>query len=874
MNLPRTGVQARRCFASSANKEIKGYIIRVMTLKGEGKGPLSPLLLQYVELCESYPDYLLLFQVGDFYETFGEEAERFARAINITLTHKTSKDFSTPMAGIPLRSADTYLEKLLAQNIRVALAEQTETPAEAEGLVRREVTQLITPGTVTAESLLRADANYVAAVATEDGYALALLDITTGEFRGAHLYSKNALFDELRRYHPAELLLAPELEAQQEFKRLCAERFSLMLTRGSFSEEEAKDTLAAQFGSVPAGLKGALLRAAGAALHYALSTQQGQLKQVTRFTPYDPSSFMQLGESALATLEIFPGSAYGNHEGRSLLNTIDHTRSAPGRRLLQSWLRHPLLDKNQIVQRQDAVEAFVRSAPLRHGVRKTLYKLHDLERLASKLVSGRATARDLSALSRSLALIPEVQTLLAPRKEPALRALFERLYDLDDVAERIRAALVETPPLKLTEGGMIQTGFDAELDALRAKAEEGRTWIAGLERQERESTRIPTLKIGFNGVFGYYLEITRPYYAQIPSHYQGVQTLKDRQRFVVPELRERERQILRAEDAARLREYQVFNGLRGELEPAAERVRDLGATLAELDCYAALAESAAQGHYCKPTFTEGTLRLVAGRHPVVERYHSFIPNDLLLAHDVRQIILTGPNMSGKSTYLRQAAHIALLAQIGAFVPAEEAALPIFDRIFTRIGAQDDIASGQSTFMVEMSELSSILQQATPLSLVLLDEIGRGTSTFDGLSLAWATAEHLAALGCATLFATHYFELTALEGSLPSVRNFHVAAKEEAGSLTFYHQVLSGPAAKAYGLEVATLAGVPTGVIKRAEAVFALLEARSNDRSDDVLQALLRLDVNRLSPLDALRALQALQNQARGLEPSVREAVSH
>ncbi len=836
-----------------------------MMLKGEGKGPLPPLLAQYAEMRERYPDYLLLFQVGDFYETFGEDAERFARAINITLTHKTSKDFTTPMAGIPVRSADTYLEKLLKQNFCVAVADQTETPATADGLVKREVTQLITPGTVTDEKLLRPDANYLAAVATGEGYGLTLLDVSTGEFRGTLLYSKSALFDELRRYRPAELLLAPELYAQEGFRDTLSERFAVMVTKGRFDEDAATNILAQHFGTVPDGADDALLRAAGAVLSYALTTQRGQLGQVTRFVRYDPSAFLQVGETALATLEVFTANTAAGGEARTLLSVLDTTRTAPGRRLLRAWLRHPLLEEPLINARLDAVEAFVRDTVLRREVRKALYKLHDLERLASKLVTGRANARDLCALARSLALVPDLRALLGSRRETALQTLTERLQGNGDVYDKISAALVDNPPLKLTEGGVIRSGFDSELDALRAQAEDGRAWIAALETTERAATGIPTLKIGFNGVFGYYLEVTRPYYHAVPESYRAVQTLKDRQRYVRPDLRERERAVLRAEEAARGREYAVFSDLRAELAPAADAVRDLGAVLAELDAYSALAETAAEGRYCRPSFSDGPLTLEGGRHPVVERFCPFIPNDLSLTPDARLVVLTGPNMAGKSTYLRQAALIALLAQIGSFVPAERATLPLFERIYTRIGAQDDIAGGRSTFMVEMSELAAILGGANAKSLVVLDEIGRGTSTFDGLALAWAAAEHLEAkTGAYVLFATHYFELTALEGKLGAARNFHVAAKEEAGGLTFYHQVLPGPASKSYGLEVAKLAGVPAKVLERARSVLGGLEARGQDPAKDVIEALLTRDLNRLSPLEALGLLHELQDKARGL----------
>jgi DNA mismatch repair protein MutS len=832
-----------------------------MTLKGEGKGPLPPLLGQYVELRERYPDYLMLFQVGDFYECFGEDAERLARTLGLILTHKTSNTFTTPMAGIPVRSADSYIERLLGQGVRVAVADQVEDASLADGLVKREVTQLITPGTVVDEKLLRVDANYLAAVAANDGYGLALLDVSTGEFRGTHLYSKSALYDELSRYRPAEVLLAAELYDLEATRESMSKRFSVMLSRGRFDEEAARSVLTAQFGNVPADLSEALKRAAGAVLSYALATQRDGLPQVTRFLRYDPGAYMQLDEVAFSTLEIFR-SALGSS---TLFGAIDCTRTAPGRRLLKAWLRHPLLDEGLIERRLDAVEALVKDGVLRGEVRKALHKIHDLERLAARLASCRAGPRDLAALGRSLALLPRLRRTLASR--PELGSLLERLQNLSEARELIAAALVSDPPHKLSEGKLIQDGFDGELDGLRQGAEGARDWMAGLERAERERTGIAGLKVGFNQVFGYYLEITRAHYHQIPSDYRAVQTLKDRQRFTRPDLREKEREILRAEEAAKKRETAVFAALRESLRPYAERLSELSAALAELDVYAGLAEVAAVQGYSRPRLTGERLSIRQGRHPVVERHHPFIPNDLSLSPEERLIVLTGPNMSGKSTYLRQSALIALLAQVGSFVPAEEALLPIFDRIYTRIGAGDDIAGGRSTFMVEMEELGRILQGATPKSLVLLDEIGRGTSTYDGLSLAWAASEYLHdRVKAYALFATHYFELTGLASKLAAARNHHVAAKEEAGGLVFYHQVLPGPASKAYGLEVARLAGLPAKVLERARAILSGLEASGGDLAAEVVEELLEVDMSRLSPLEALTLLHRLQERARGLVP--------
>ena len=837
-----------------------------MTLKGQGPGPLPPLLEQYVELRDAYPDYLLLFQVGDFYEAFGEDAERLSRALNLTLTHKTAKDFTTPMAGIPVRSVDVHLEKLLKQGFRVAVADQVELAEETDKLVRREVTQLLTPGTILRENLLKPEANYLAAISTGDGYGLALLDVSIGEFRGSVLYSKSALYDELFRFRPAEVLLAPELYHNQVFLQEFQRRFPIMLSEEGFRDGVGMAALQRQFNPLPAGLEHpALLRSAGAVLAYALRVQENGLPQVRSFVRYDPGAFMQLSEATLRTLEIFEPSFVGDRsEERTLLGVLGLTRTAPGRRLLRAWLRHPLVEEAPLQARLNAVEALVQDGVLRTEVRKVLYRMHDLERLAARLLAGRASPRDLSALQRSLSLLPELLGLLAG--VGPLSSVSERLPQPMPVAEQIATALVEDPPLKIADGGLIREGFDPELDELRHRAEEGRAWIARLESQEREKTGIDNLKVGYNAVFGYYLEVTRPHYPLVPQDWRALQTLKDRMRFSTPELKEQERQILQAETEATKREYAVFLGLREQVAQAAEEVRQAAQVLAELDVYAALAEAAVEYGYSRPRFSsDGSLRIVAGRHPVVERGSPFIANDLSMSPQARLLILTGPNMAGKSTYLRQTALIALLAQVGSFVPAESATLPLFDRIYTRIGASDDIAGGRSTFMVEMEELASILQGATPKSLVLLDEVGRGTSTYDGLALAWAACEYLHdQVQAYTLFATHYFELTALPLRMAAAHNAHVAAKEEAGGLVFYHQVLPGPASRSYGLEVARLAGLPQAVLQRAKAVLDSLEASQKGVSKEILEELLHLDIARTSPLEALLLLRRLQDQLRGL----------
>ncbi|APD08882.1 MULTISPECIES: DNA mismatch repair protein MutS [Thermus] len=794
-------------------------------LKGEGPGPLPPLLQQYVELRDRYPEYLLLFQVGDFYECFGEDAERLARALGLALTHKSSKDFTTPMAGIPIRAFDGYAERLLKMGFRLAVADQVEPAEEAEGLVRREVTQLLTPGTLVQETLLPKEANYLAAVATGDGFGVAFLDVSTGEFKGTLLQSKSALYDELFRHRPAEVLLAPELRENEAFLEEFRKRFPVMLSEAPFDPE----------GEGPLALR----RAQGALLRYAARTQGGSF--VPRpFRFYDPGAFMRLPEATLRALEVFEPLRGQD----TLFGVLDETRTAPGRRLLQAWLRHPLLDRGPLEARLDRVEAFVREGTLREGVRRLLFRLADLERLATRLELGRAGPRDLAALRRSLEILPELKALLGEEVG---------LPELSFLLAELRAALVDDPPLKLSEGGLIREGYDPHLDALRQAHREGVAYFLALEERERERTGIPTLKVGYNAVFGYHLEVTRPYYDRVPPEYKAVQTLKDRQRYTLPEIKERERELYRLEAQIRRREEEVFLEVREKAKKEAEALREAARVLAELDVFAALAEVAVRHGYTRPRFGE-RLRIRAGRHPVVERRTVFVPNDLEMAGEL--ILVTGPNMAGKSTFLRQTALIALLAQMGSFVPAEEAELPLFDRILTRIGASDDLAGGRSTFMVEMEEVALILKEATERSLVLLDEVGRGTSSLDGVAIATAVAEALHERGCYALFATHYFELTALP--LPRLRNLHVAAKEEEGGLTFYHQVLPGPASKSYGVEVARMAGLPKEVVERAQHLLRAMAARREGPGEAVLQRLLALDPDRLTPLEALRLLHELR----------------
>ena len=838
-------------------------------LKGTGHGALPPMLEQYVqmrdEVAAQLPHAILLFQVGDFYETFGEDAERAARLLRIALTHKSSRDFSTPMAGIPLSTLDSNVERLLAAGVCVAVADQMEEPGS--GLVERKVTQLLTPGTVTEERHLSPDENYLAAVATGDGYALALLDVSTGEFRCAAFHTRSALYDELARWRAREVLLAPELSGNAALLSDFQTRFPVMLSPANFDEAGCGEELRAVLGELPPHLNSAaLVRACGAVLGYARVTQQGRLDMVRRAVRFEPGAHMRLPEAAVRALELFAAQAPG---GVTLMDVLAQTRTAGGRRRLRAWLRAPLLDELSIRARLDSVETLTRAADLRGAVRALLYRAHDLERLSARVAVRRATPREVASLARTLELLPEAVRLLGGL-DGLLGGVRARLDGLPEVVTRIRAALVDDPPIRAGDGGLIRDGFHAGLDELRSGAVGHRAWLAELEASERVRTGIGSLKVGFNNVFGYYLEVTGPHLSKVPADYRQIATLKDRARFTRPDLREREREIARLEAAAQRLELEVFTELRDGLAAHAEALAEAAGALAELDVLSALAELAVESGWVRPQTVEGGARLIQARHPVVEGAAGgrFVPNDAVLDRSRSTLLLTGPNMAGKSTYLRTVALCALLHQIGSFVPADQAELPVYDAIHTRIGASDDLAGGRSTFMVEMSELAAILHGATARSLVILDEVGRGTSTLDGLAIAQAALEHLHGTGAHTLFATHYFELTRLEGEHPGLINLHVAAEEDEtahdgrGGLTFYHQVVPGAARHSYGVEVARLAGLPAPVTARAARLLTALNTGSDDGR--LTRELAALDLGRLTPLQALELLHGWQRDL--LEP--------
>nr|WP_231554198.1 DNA mismatch repair protein MutS [Halobellus rufus] len=801
---------------------------------------LTPMLSQYLDLCERHPDAIVLFQVGDFYEAFCEAAETVARVCEVTLTQREDSTGTYPMAGIPIDNAASYLQSLLDADFRVAVADQVEDAEEASGLVDRAVTNVVTPGTVVDDDLLdRASATYLGAVVdaesgrdADDARALATLDVSTGECQVTSGPAAR-IRDELERLAPAELLVAPDADVAPE-----ALGFETMVTdheSATFDLVAAEETLAGYLAEPTAVLdSSAERRAVGALLSYAEYTQggDGALSYVSRVRRYDLRRSLRLDATAMRSLELFDSRHPGR--GETLLDTVDRTACAPGRRKLEAWLRRPLVDRERIERRHDAVGELLDRPLVRETLSEHLAQVYDLERLAARVARERANARDLRSLGATLAVVPDVVEALGDVDSAALRDLRDSLDELADVRELIDRAIVTDPPQEITEGGVVRDGFDDELDAVRETEREGREWVSSLEKKERERTGIDSLEVGYNQVHGYYIEVTNPNLDRVPEDYTRRQTLKNAERFYTPELKRREDEILSASDRADSLEYELFCDVRASVAEETDRIQSLADALARLDVLTSFAAVAAGNRYVRPEMGADTLRIEEGRHPVVERtQEEFVPNGIDFA-DGSVAVVTGPNMSGKSTYMRQVALVCLLAQAGSFVPASAAELPVLDSVFTRVGASDDIAGGQSTFMREMAELTEILHDATEDSLVLLDEVGRGTSTADGLAIARATTEFLHdEVGAATLFATHYHDLTDLAESLPNAFNLHFtvrkagddsdhpdddssATKPARGSdVTFLHRVAEGPSSSSYGIEVATLAGVPDRVVERA-----------------------------------------------------------
>ena len=802
---------------------------------------LTPMMQQYRELKARDPDALLLFRMGDFYELFGDDAERASALLGLTLTTRDrDKADAMPMAGFPYHQLEPYLARIVSSGQRAAVCEQIEDPKATKGIVKRDIVRVVTPGTLTDEALLDPlSANYLAAVTEQRGkLGLAWVELSTGRFELCEA-SRTELIDDMTRLEPAEILVSETTLDAPWLRTLRGLTRATITTRPSwdFVTDQARSAILNQFGIATLSGFGieddsVEVSAAGALLAYLRETQRTSLGHLVRLSPYRRGRTLALDAMTRRSLELTRTLRDSKREG-SLLAAIDQTATPMGARLLTEWLGAPLTDLDQIRQRQTIVSEFVQEAALRHELRGLLTKAADLERLAARAGTGRANPRDLGALARTLGLLPRLKALISARQSPGLTELEAGLELCPEIRQAISEALVDEPPLALKDGGLIRDGYHPRLDELRELAKGGKNWIARFQAELVRRTGINGLKIGFNKVFGYYVEIT---HAQgsgraLPADFVRKQTVKNAERYITPELQEYEEKVLRAEEQARALEYELFTTLRDRVAAEAPRLAQAGNILSQLDVLAALADLAARRGYCRPEIvSDPVLEIEAGRHPVLDTIlpqGEFVPNDLQLSPDAGLVLLiTGPNMAGKSTFIRQVALITLMAQIGSFVPARRARVGVADRLFARVGATDELGRGLSTFMVEMSETANILHNATNRSLVILDEIGRGTSTFDGVSLAWAITEQLHDVtGCRTLFATHYHELVDLEKTKPHLRNANVAVREQDGEIVFLHRIIPGGADQSYGIHVAKLAGVPTPVLDRATEILAFLETQ-------------------------------------------------
>ena len=866
-----------------------------------GSPPSTPLMRQYQAIKKRYPNALLLFRLGDFYELFYEDAQIASRELQITLTARhRERGTPVPMCGVPYHAVATYIARLIRRGHKVAICEQTEEPTKGKKLVAREVVRVITPGTAVDAALLSPrENNYIVACLPDPERNLAGLayaDLSTGEFRTTELAGAEWLervIEELNYLSPREVLRPQEVKLATDRRHTWRPSFvETPLEDWIFSADNAERLLREQFGVVTLdgfGLAGKSLAtgAAGAILHYLRETQRSTLAHLERPAFYQQHEALVLDTVSVYNLELLE-PLFGNDRSTTLLATLDDTVTAAGGRLLKNRLLRPSVSLPEITARLDAVEEFSRETVTREELRRVLAQSYDLERLLSRCTLETATPRDLVALRQTLELLPGVRELLQPLSTVRLKELCAGVDELADLRELIGRAINDEPPATLSDPGTIRPAYSAELDELRQLRSHGQQYIAKMEARERNRTGIGSLKVRFNNIFGYYIEVSKPNFPRVPADYERKQTLVNAERFTTPELKEYERKVLSAEEKIAELERRLFAEVRGQVVAASTRLRATAAALAQLDVLSSLAQLALAGNYCRPEFSDsGELVVVHGRHPVIERLGTatgerFVPNDCYL-NDSSDLILiiTGPNMGGKSTYLRQVALICLLAQMGSFVPAEKARLPILDRIYTRIGASDNLARGRSTFLVEMTEAATILNTATPRSLVLLDEVGRGTATFDGLAIAWAVVEYLHEHTRAkTLFATHYHELTELADLLPGVKNVHVSVKESGSEIVFLRKVEPGSADKSYGIDVAKLAGLPLEVIERARQVLARHEQKEKRVKEElspgarqaqqlalltpldhkIVEALRRVDLDQLRPLDALNLLAELKKQ--------------
>ena len=856
---------------------------------------LTPMRKQYNEIKQRNQDCILFFRLGDFYEMFDEDARLAAKELDLTLTTRDRgkpKQEQTPMCGVPFHSVDSYIARLVQKGYKVAICDQMEDPATAKGIVQRDVTRIVTPGTVTESCMLdESRNNYFACIYGEDGrFGLAFCDVSTGAFFATMCPDAPSAASELGRFSPSEVIRGGDGTDCEVLQTTLFQRLSCCVDEGQpdqFSLDRSEPLLESHFGASLSqmGISGlaCTVIACGALLERLLFVQKNDLAHIRQLQFYTSGRFMELDLDARRNLELTE-SLRGKEKKGTLLWVLDKARTAMGGRMMRSWLEQPLLDINEIQRRHTAVEDLVNSTIVRGELTQALGEVSDLERVMTRIVTGSANCRDLLALAHGCRALPGIKAQLARLDAPILKKLNDSIDPLTDCAQQIETTLVDEPPLTLREGGMIRPGASEEADRLRDIMSGGSGTIAAVEASERERTGIRSLKIGYNRVFGYYIEISKTFADQVPPEYIRKQTLANCERYITQELKELETQVLTAKDRLVALEYQIFTQLREHLAAQACRVQASAAAVAAADCLCSLANVAVQRGYCRPEMTMGSeLEIRDGRHPVVEvmlKDALFVPNDTSLGCDERQVaIITGPNMAGKSTYMRQVALIVLMAQMGSFVPARSARIGLVDRVFTRIGASDDLASGQSTFMVEMSEVASILKYATGKSLLILDEIGRGTSTYDGMSIARAVLEYVAnpkRLGAKTLFATHYHELSTIESQLSNVKNYNIAVKKRGSDMIFLRKIVPGATDDSYGVEVAKLAGLPGCVISRAREILAELESGTMqsahtpapDETDQISMgdmtalrirdALSQLTVETLTPIEAMNELFRLK----------------
>ena len=867
----------------------------VLSRAADLKNP-SPMMAQYLAIKKEYSDYILLYRLGDFFECFFEDAVAVSRDLELTLTGRDcGEGLRAAMCGVPFHKSDLYIGKLVELGYKVAVCEQTEDPATARGLVRREVVRVVTPGTVTDATLLEDGCNnYLAALAyAANGVGLAFADISTGQVFATLIAGSDQLArlqNEMGVYTPREAVINIAAEGCHELVDFMAERFGTRIEAHAtrlFDPVRARAEADLCFGEAARALTDeATLSAVGALLSYIRETQKCDPTFARELTVYTDGQYMELDLATRRNLELVETMRAKEKRG-SLLWVLDKTKTAMGARMLRAWVLKPLISVSAIRHRQGAVSDFFSEYMLREELREILSRVLDLERLTARVVYGTGSARDLRAIAVSIAELPAFLALLDGCKSDGLRALCRDFDPLADLSELIESSIVDAPPFTVREGGMIRDGYSADVDYLRNVQKNGKGWIEEIEAREREATGIKNLRVGFNKVFGYYIEVSKSNVPDVPDRYIRKQTLTNCERYITEELKEMENTVLGAAEKLCALEYELFTAIRLRTAEAAARLQDTAARIAEIDCYLSLAEVAAKNNYvCPEVDDSGELTVRDGRHPVVERFvkdQYFVPNDTLLSTERdRLYLITGPNMAGKSTYMRQVALITLMAQIGSFVPAREAYIGITDKIFTRVGASDDLASGQSTFMLEMNEVAAILSGATPRSLIVYDEVGRGTSTFDGMSIARAVAEYTHThVKARTLFATHYHELTSLEEELPGIVNYHIAAKKRGDGIVFLRKIVRGATDDSYGIEVAKLAGIPAEVVRRARKVLSEIEggaapvpaprhtaaeesepdlfsAVRNSEADEAADRIRAVDLNTLTPIEAMNLLFELK----------------